>query len=162
MAVSLVSAWNHLIMAFSVTPPVEEGTTYGEWERSAPHTVRRCRFLFGSSCADIDPWRRKRFFCLFFFIFVLQRLVHCCRYTQYSSLVLANAPNLNPWICSFGSFRSPIWAQVKVQVDLFEFLEQFELFYMRFIFKKSGVTHFIFRFSLHLEIINSIINFLDN
>lgn len=28
------------------------------------HTVRRCRFLFGSSCADIDPRRRKRSFLL--------------------------------------------------------------------------------------------------
>lgn len=50
------------LIAFSVTPPTEERMTYGS-RKGRFHT---CRFLFSSSCADIDPERRKRFFSSLF------------------------------------------------------------------------------------------------
>lgn len=54
----LFGAHCNQLIAFSVTPPTEERMTYGS-RKGRFHT---CRFLFGSSCADIDPERRKRFF----------------------------------------------------------------------------------------------------
>lgn len=96
----LFGAHCNQLIAFSVTPPTEERMTYGS-RKGRFHT---CRFLFGSSCADIDPERRKRFFPPSFSqLLVVARTL---------AIVAPQDPQL--WL-SVRVFVSPTMSEVRVQ-----------------------------------------------